>query len=124
MSLQDEVLAALIHIQQHGPLDPKLGICNSVNELFLVNHPGIDTGEMDKAFNEIDDLLTGMMSNWKHHSGSMAYPIADPEGKASPSSYFWNMGNEKWDLNTKAGQLRLDLLNHTIDQLKIQLSKT
>lgn len=122
-ALKTEVLAALQHIQQHGPTQREYGICCSVTDIYCQKYPTLDEGQLQEDTDAIDDLLTNLMSTWKHHSGSMAYPIPNPNG-GSPSNFFWQMSVDKWDLNTPSGLLRLDLLNYTVDQLKIQLSKT
>lgn len=123
--LKQDVLAALLKILKDGPHQREYGICCSVIDYYQQAHPEKHPDDLDQDADAIDDLLVELMSTWKHHSGSMSYPIPVPSGMGStPSSYFWNMSVDKWDLNTPTGMLRLNLLSYTIDQLQIQLSKS
>lgn len=123
MSLKQEVLDALLLLATQGPTQPEYGICCSVIEYHTRATPGMTSDDRMNVENQIDDLLNQLMLKWPKHSRREAYPIADPSGHKTPSEYFWSKG-EKWDLNTEQGQLRLELLNFTIAQLQIQLSKT
>lgn len=101
-----QLLWQLKELQEAGPKDPTLGICQ------------VSTLETRPYFREI-------WENWPKYSGMSLFPVPEFEGQygkeAEDSFYKTNL---LWDKNTEYGRNRWELLEWMIKEIQIQLSKT
>lgn len=101
-----QLLWQLIDLQETGPKDPTLGICQ------------VSTFETRPYFKEI-------WEKWPKYSGTILFPVPEFEGQDSKEA-----GNSfykhylLWDKNTEYGRNRWELLEWMIKEILIQLSKT
>lgn len=93
------LLAALIKLQNDGPKDPELGICQ-------VTVTGLDVSKLRELFIQ-----------WPKYSGRMVYPVP-PEGTLDhhPMDAFNHTPN-LWE-DTEYGNNRRELLAFCIEKLK------
>lgn len=84
----------------------KRGICHYVNNETIFN-----SGKLEKYF-----------KTWKHYSGSYHYPVPSTiEGMDAHQMFRTN--TYKFDMFTKYGRLRWNLLNHIIKELEKELAR-
>lgn len=101
-----QLLKQLKEMQEAGPKDSTLGICQ-VNT--FVTKP----------------YLKEIWENWPKYSGMSLYPVPEFEGqrgKEARNSFYKTI--LLWDRNTEYGRNRWELLEWLIEEIQIQLSKT
>ena len=101
-----QLLWQLKELQEAGPKDPTLGICQ------------VRTYETRPYFREI-------WEKWPKYSGMSLFPVPEFEGqqgKEAVDSFYKT--NLLWDKNTEYGRNRWELLEWLIKEIQIQLSKT
>ena len=101
-----QLLKQLKELHAAGSKDLILGICQ------------VSTEETRPYFREI-------WENWPKYSGMSLFPVPEFEGqqgKEAENSYYKT--NLLWDKNTEYGRNRWELLEWTIKEIQIQLSKT
>ena len=101
-----QLLWQLKELQEAGPKDPTLGICQ------------VSTFETALYFREI-------WEKWPKYSGMRLFPVPEFEGQqgkeAEDSFYKTHL---LWDKDTEYGRNRWELLEWMIKEIQIQLSKT
>jgi hypothetical protein len=93
------VLAALLNIRGHGPVNPHLGICKNLDDQ-------LDSQTCGYRFVESN------CSDWEHFSGCTTYPV--PPARVADM----RTPQYKWDRSTRHGQLRYDLLDYLIERAR------
>lgn len=100
--MEQEILAALKHIKEHGPKDEHVGICYNC------------------AFTrEQRQYLYSIAEKWEKHSGRRVFPVAvskDPE-----KDYFTSKNH--WSRRSKYGKLRWELLGFLIMEIEKDLKR-
>ena len=111
------LLEILECIKENGPENIDNGICSSMGH--YQNYP---VSMADEKI--IDSIMDSIFKDWKHFSGSYAYPIPSTTAGVSHSSQF-HLTDHKWDKTTEYGRLRWDLLEFMISEIEILVdSKT
>lgn len=106
----------------------RFGICYNADEIVLdlLKDKGYGPDERDEfACQIVDDLLPLYFYTWPHYSGSSCYPVPAGEDHVDPDEAFTRLTDtihrdQYW--HGPYGNLRLDLLNHCIDELTKELS--
>ena len=109
--LKNAVLTVLLGIQANGPRDSKNGICGNIADYLMSKSISFTDGELDA-------VLDPLFDSWPEKSHSAAYPVG--KWSKTPSSLFWfHYDNQRsmWDVDTRYGKARWNLLYHMIQEL-------
>lgn len=93
---KSRLLNALIKLQEDGPNNDEIGICNNI---------------------DCDDLAL-LFKSWSKFSGCIEYPVPSPHGRESPLDAYYGYDNI-WE--GAYGKLRKELLQHCINELEKEL---
>lgn len=96
----ENLLSALTTIKKNGPQSRIDGICCAITDI-----------NPDYAAYEYDDLLEEIFFRWPKYSGSPQFPV--PPGYTAYMDII-----DCWDRDTEYGQLRWELLDFLIEELK------
>lgn len=103
--MKDIIIDALVDLYQNGPRSPYLGICNHV-ALYIDDLPLTQLSALSPTcFAEADDLMAELFQEWPEFSGSVTYPVPDPEGQVPGVAFheaddMWSgaYGEKRWAL--------------------------
>lgn len=108
--LKQDLLNALLQIQDK-PIDKSAGICYNVEKSM-----GYDSRE-DRF--KTENILEGLFKSWPLFSGSIVYPVPDPDGFDPGCAFMEASDEDMWE--GAYGNLRKELLQHCIDELQKEL---
>ena len=109
--IRKHTLEALLRIERGGPFDKYIGICGNVTQHFV--NIGLEWDEDD-----LDMVIDTLFASWPEKSCSTAYPVGS--WSMTPSKLFWEFHDKRrdmWDITTRYGSARVDLLNHMIKEM-------
>lgn len=105
------LLKTLCHIRLRR--DSRAGICNNVFK-YVCNGLRYDC----EFFEVIEEILEGIFQQWPKYSGCWNYPVPSVVSYWSPRDMF----GETFDMwEGEYGKLRMELLDFSIDSLKLAL---
>lgn len=120
--MKPQLLAALKHIHEHGPINPDYGICYNVTE--QMNSQAMKaTIEQNKervyySQLRIERGLTDYFARWPKHSVNLKYPVEGSEARYHESIESGKMWDRESELR---GKLRWELLDFLIEELEKEL---
>ena len=122
--ISEEVIHRLRRIAncKAEPLDRRVGLCANLIEIIGQVLPAFTVDSRFKTSlvrQEYSLLLDKACKTWPHYSGNLGYPV-QVQGTNGANMYMTYP--DKWDNQTRYGELRLSLTAHFADYLETEFS--